>query len=114
ITMTSRLRLRPAVPREIIPTAAPMIASGMISQFSQPSSGMKATNAQISATKPMISEARLNIGPCLASFGWLRQPLRPEQRRHVQTERDPDRRERNCMRARERLTVEQHGDQELE
>src|SRR5207245_347002 len=32
ITITSRFKFRPAVPREIIPTAAPMIASGMISQ----------------------------------------------------------------------------------
>jgi hypothetical protein len=44
-----------------MPTAAPMTASGMISQLAQPSSGMKAMAAQISATKPMISETRLNI-----------------------------------------------------
>src|SRR6059058_1807218 len=49
-TITSRLRFRPAVPREIMPTPAPMIAKGTISQFAQPSSGMKATIAQISAT----------------------------------------------------------------
>src|SRR5690242_2718523 len=52
--MTSRFRFRPAVPREIIPTAAPIIASGMISQLSHPSSGRKAMRAQTSATKPMI------------------------------------------------------------
>ena len=42
ITITNRLRLRPAVPREIMPMPAPMIASGMISQLAQPSNGMKA------------------------------------------------------------------------
>src|SRR4051794_12868788 len=75
-TITSRLRFRPAVPREIMPTPAPMIASGTISQFAQPSSGMKATIAQMSATKPMISETRLNIVSFLTSFGRLRQPRR--------------------------------------
>ena len=33
----------------------------MISQFTQPSSGMKATTAQISATTPMINETTLNM-----------------------------------------------------
>src|SRR5690348_4552388 len=62
ITVTNRLRFRPAVPRETMPMTAPMIASGTISQLAQPRKGMKATSAQISATKPIISETRLNIG----------------------------------------------------
>src|SRR5207245_370028 len=61
MTITSRLRLRPAVPRESIPTAAPMIASGMMSQLAQPSSGRNVMRVQISAMKPMISDAMLNI-----------------------------------------------------
>src|SRR5438309_7555752 len=68
IRITSRFRFLPALPREISPTAAPMIASGMISQLSQPSSGRNATRAQSSATNPMISETRLNIGSPLSSF----------------------------------------------
>ena len=38
----------------------------MISQFNQPSNGMKATTAQISATTPMIKETTLNMHsiPC--------------------------------------------------
>src|SRR5437773_660610 len=61
ITITSRFKFRPAVPREIIPTAVPMIASGMISQLAQPRKGRKATTAQTKATKPMIRETRLNM-----------------------------------------------------
>lgn len=60
-TMTNRLRLRPVLLRDAMPTTAPMIASGMISQLAQPSSGRKATSASTSATAPMISETRLSI-----------------------------------------------------
>ena len=62
ITITNRLRLRPAVPREIMPTPAPMIGSGMISQLAQPSNGMKAITAQDQRDEADDSETRLNIG----------------------------------------------------
>src|SRR5437868_6760643 len=68
MAITSRLRFRPAVPREMTPMPAPMIAKGMISQLSQPSSGKKATSAQISATKPTSSEAMLNMLKAVPSF----------------------------------------------
>src|SRR5215217_4046784 len=68
-TITNRLRFRPLVLRETMPTPAPMTASGTISQFAQPSSGKKAITARISATKPMMSEAILNMAARLASFG---------------------------------------------
>jgi hypothetical protein len=61
MTITNRFKFRPALPREIMPTAAPMIASGMISQLAQPRNGRKAITAQTSATKPMMSETRLNM-----------------------------------------------------
>ena len=73
MTITMRLRLRPVVLREIIPTTAPMMASGMINQLAQPSSGMKAMSARIRATAPMISEAILSISRFLTSFGRLGQ-----------------------------------------
>ena len=50
-----------------------MIASGMISQFAQPSSGMNATSAQMSSTMPMISETKLNMGAYVASLRRLRE-----------------------------------------
>src|SRR5262249_52355740 len=76
IKITKRLRLRPDVLREIIPNTAPMIAKGMMNQFAQPSSGMKAMRAKTSATAPMISDTRLNMGSAVASFRRLRQPRR--------------------------------------
>jgi hypothetical protein len=45
---------------------APTIAIGMINQLAQPSSGMNATSAQMSAMKPMKREIRLNIVAGLA------------------------------------------------
>src|SRR3954452_8384649 len=109
MTITNRLRLRPAVPREIIPTTAPMIASGMISQLAQPSSGMKAMSAKISATAPMMSEIRLNIGRLLTSFRRLRQARRSNEGCDVQGERGPDRGERDRMGTGERLAIQQDG-----
>ena len=61
MTMTNRLRLRPVFEAESMPTTAPMIASGMISQLAQPRKGMKATIAKTIAAAPMISETRFNI-----------------------------------------------------
>jgi hypothetical protein len=43
------------------PTAAPMIASGMTSQFAQPRNGRNAIAAKIKATMPMMIEMTLNI-----------------------------------------------------
>src|SRR6185295_7121464 len=114
ITITNRLRFRPAVLRETMPTTAPTIASGTISQLAQPSRGMKATIARISATMPMISEARLNITGLLTSFGGLRQARCTQQGDNVEDERGPDRREGDGVGPRERFAVEQDRDQELQ
>src|SRR5437660_5825573 len=76
IRITSRFRFLPALPREISPTPAPTTASGTINQLNQPSSGTNATTAQTSATKPMISETRLNIASPLSSFRRRRQNSR--------------------------------------
>src|SRR5207249_5898642 len=110
--ITNRLRFRPATPREIIPTAAPMIASGMISQLAQPRKGMKATTAKISATKPMINEARSNMQALVASFRSLRQPRGAQQGGDVKHERDPDCGEGDRVGDRQRLTI-RDGNQEL-
>src|SRR5690349_19334814 len=96
-----------------MPTPAPMIASGMISQFSAPRSGTKATTAQISATNPMISETMLNMASSLALFRWLRQPWGPDQRRHVKRQRDPNGGEGNEMRGPQRLAIP-NADHELQ
>src|SRR5690348_8073962 len=113
-TITNRLRLRPALLREIMPITAPMMASGTISQLSAPRNGMKATIAQSSATNPMISETRLNIAAAVSSFGRLRQLGRAQHRHHVQHQRGPDHREGNSVRDGDLLAVEEHADQELE
>ena len=83
-----------------MPTPAPMIASGMISQLAQPSNGMKAMTAKINATKPMIRETRLNMIGLLASFGRLRQPRRAQHRDDIKRQRGPDRGEGDRMRGR--------------
>ena len=68
-----------------------VLAAGALSQLAQPSSGMKAISAKTNATAPMISETTLNMVVLLASFGRLRHPWGADQRRHVETERNPDR-----------------------
>ncbi len=46
MTMTTMFRLRPLVLLDIAPSASPTTAKGTITQFAQPSSGMKAKNGQ--------------------------------------------------------------------
>src|SRR4051794_598734 len=112
--MTKRFRFLPALLLETMPITAPMIASGMISQFAQPSRGMNATSAQMSATTPMTSETKLNMELQLASLGRLRETRLLERRHHVKHKRGPDGWKGDRMRGRERLSVKEHRDEELE
>src|SRR3546814_826324 len=66
ITMTTILRFRPLVLSDIAPSASPMTAKGMITQFAQPSSGMKAKTARTRAIAPMMSDPILSMAMVLA------------------------------------------------